>query len=324
MDLITSLHDKLDSKKIVIMDGGTGTEISRRGVTIYPKRAWSANANITFPDLVRDIHRDYIKAGAEIIITNTFSTSRATLANDGLSEQTDEINTQSVKLAIEARNLCGAKETVVIAGSISAFEPKGHPEIVPSYEDALRDYEEQVKILTREGVDLIVLEMFARTVDLKAAITAATETSLPIWVGLSCERHDGQIYLGLVGRHGGETIADAVRASSSSNVKAFCIMHSPPRVTADALRELQNSTSLPIGAYAHGGGVYDQPVNVRGVYDQGGQAPAGQPLDWTDPERYLEYAREWVECGATIIGGCCGTTPEHIRVLTASDLRDKN
>ena len=211
-------------------------------------------------------------------------------------------------------DLCGAEETVVIAGSISAFEPKDHPEIVPSYEDALRDYEEQVKILTREGVDLIVLEMFARTVDLKAAITAATETGLPIWVGLSCERHDGQIYLGLAGRHGGETIADAVRASSSPNVKAFCIMHSPPRVTADALRELQNSTSLPTGAYAHGGG----------VYDQAGQAPAGQPLDGTDPERYLEYAREWVECGATIIGGCCGTTPEHIRVLTASDLTNVN
>jgi len=315
MDLMTALHDKLNARKIVIMDGGTGTEIARRGVTIYPNRAWSANANITFPDLVRDIHQDYIHAGAEIIITNTFSTSRATLAKDGLSEQTEEINTQSVRLAMEARKLCGAEETVVIAGSISAFEPKGHPEIVPSYEDALKDFQEQVRILAREGVDLIVLEMFSRTVDLKAAVDAATETGLPIWVGLSCESHDGQIYLGLSGRHGGETIADAVNASLSPNVKAFCIMHSPPQVTADALRELQNSTSLPMGAYAHGGG----------IRDQGGQAPEaspqGQSLAETDPKRYLDYAHEWVECGATIIGGCCGTTPEHISVLTANDLR---
>ena len=315
MDLITALHDKLNAQKIVIMDGGTGTEIARRGVTIYPSRAWSANANITFPDLVRDIHRDYIHAGAEIIITNTFSTSRVTLANDGLSEQTEEINTQSVRLAMEARKLCGAEETVVIAGSISAFEPKGHPEIVPSYEDALKDFQEQVRILAREGVDLIILEMFSRTVDLKAAVDAATETDLPIWVGLSCESHDGQIYLGLSGRHGGETIADAVNASLSPNVKAFCIMHSPPQVTADALRELQDYTSLPIGAYAHGGG----------IRDQGGQAPEASPeehsLTGTDPQRYLDYAHEWVECGATIIGGCCGTTPEHISVLTANDLR---
>lgn len=315
MDLTNSFQDKLDAKKILIMDGGTGTEISRRGVTLS-NLSWSANANITFPDMVRDIHRDYILAGAEIIITNTFSTSRATLAKDGLSEQTEEINKQSVRLAMDARKMCDAEETVEIAGSISAFEPKGHPEIIPSYEEALEDYREQVRILAGAGVDLIVLEMFSRTVDLKAAISAATETGLPIWVGLSCESHDGQIYLGLMGRHGGETIADAVSASSSPNVKAFCIMHSPPRVTADALRELKDYTSLPIGAYAHDGGIRDKMGQAPEV------SPEGQSLAGTDPQKYLDYALEWVACGATIIGGCCGTTPEHIRVLTASNLRD--
>ena len=169
----------------------------------------------------------------------------------------------------------------------------------------------------REGVDLIVLEMFSRTVDLRAAVDAATETGLPIWVGLSCESHDGQIYLGVSGRHGGETIADAVNASSSPNVKAFCIMHSPPQVTADAIRELQDSTSLPIGAYAHGGGIRDQIGDAEA-------APEGRSFAGTDPQRYLDYAHEWVECGATIIGGCCGTTPEHIRALAASNLSDAN
>ena len=307
-----SLHDKLGAKKIVIMDGGTGTEISRRGVAIHPELSWSANANITHPDMVRDIHRDYILAGAEIIITNTFSTSRATLAKDGLSERTEEINKQSVSLAMDARKLCDAQETVVIAGSMSAFEPKGHPELIPSYEEALEDYREQVRMLAESGVDLIVLEMFSRTMDLKAAISAATETGLPIWVGLSCEIHNGQILLGLKGRHGGETIADAVIASSSPNVKAFCIMHSPPQVTADALQELKTYTSLPLGAYSHGGGIRDKKV----------RASEGHSLASTDPEKYLDYAHEWVACGATIIGGCCGTTPEHIRALTASNLRD--
>jgi S-methylmethionine-dependent homocysteine/selenocysteine methylase len=310
MALANSLQDKLDTKRIVIMDGGTGTEISRRGVDVDSSRSWSANANISCPDLVRDIHRDYILAGAEIIITNTFSTSRATLATDGLSERTESINKQSVRLAMDARESCDAEETVVIAGSMSAFEPKGHPEIIPPYEEALEDYREQASILAGTGVDLIILEMFSRTVDLKAAIEAATETCLPVWVGLSCESHDGQIYLGLMGRHGGETIADGVIASSSPNVKAFFIMHSPPQVTADALRELQAYTSLPIGAYAHGGSIEDQ----VGVYARGS----------TDPQKYSEYARQWVACGATTIGGCCGTTPEHIRVLAASNLRDTN
>ena len=109
-----------------------------------------------------------------------------------------------------------------------------------------------------------------------------------------------------MGRHGGETIADAVTASSSPNVKAFFIMHSPPSVTAEALRELQDYTALPIGAYAHGGG-------IRGSGLDGSDA---------DPQEYLEYAREWVASGATIIGGCCGTTPEHISVLTSSNIKE--
>ena len=82
MNPADSLQEKLDANKIVIIDGGTGTEISRRGVTLQTGRSWSANANIAFPDLVRDIHRDYILAGAEVITTNTFSTSRDILQRD--------------------------------------------------------------------------------------------------------------------------------------------------------------------------------------------------------------------------------------------------
>jgi homocysteine S-methyltransferase len=307
MDPADSLQEKLDAKKIVIMDGGTGTEISRRGVTLQTGCSWSANANIAFPDLLRDIHRDYILAGAEIITTNTFSTSRDILKREGLSEQTDQINKQSVRLAMDARKHCAAEETITIAGSIGAANT-GTPEIIHS--KALKNYQEQVQILAEAGVELIILEMFTRTADLKAAVEATTETGLSIWVGLSCIDHDGQLQLGLRDNPKGESIADAVMVSSSPHVKAFCIMHSPPQVTAAALRELRNSTSLPIGAYAHGAST--------------GSRVVGQPLDETDPQTYLEYAHEWIACGATIIGGCCGTTPEHIQVLTASDLRHAN
>ena len=157
---------------------------------------------------------------------------------------------------------------------------------------------------------------------LEAAIEAATETGLPIWVGLSCESHDGQLYLGIYGRHAGETIADAVIASSSPNVKAICIMHSPPQVTADALRELKACTSLPMGAYAHGGSVGHEMGLAKTRSQEGQMEDYRLPLEGTDPEQYLDYAYEWVACGATIIGGCCGPTPEHIRALTNSNLRD--
>lgn len=318
MSLIDSLQEKLDANEVIVIDGATGTEISRRGVEIDAKRSWSANANITFPDLVRDIHRDYILAGAEIITANTFSASRATLALDGLSDRTEEINTNSVRLAMEAREMCDAAQTVLVAGSMSTCVPKGQPKVAPSYAEALEDYREQASILSRAGVDLIILEMFVRTLDIRAAIEAANETNLPLWVGLSCESHDGQIYLGIMGRHAGETIADAVQASASQSVKAICIMHSPPHTTADALRELKVLTSLPIGAYAHGGTTDDQ-------IGRAAPAPPGsRSLTGVDPEKYMKYAQEWMECGATIIGGCCGTTPEHIKSLNTSDIRTIN
>ena len=304
MNPADSLQEKLDAGKIVIIDGGTGTEISRRGVTLETGRSWSANANIAFPDLVRDIHRDYILAGAELITTNTFSTSRDILQREGLSEQTDHINKQSVTLAMDARKRYAAEEPITVAGSIGAANT-GTPEIIHS--DALANYREQVQILAEAGVELIILEMFTRTADLKAAVDAATETGLSIWIGLSCIDHDGRLELGIRGYPQGESIADAVMVSSSPHVKAFCIMHSPPQVTCVALQELRNSTSLPIGAYAHGSST--------------GSRVVGQPLDGTDPQTYLEYAHEWIACGATIIGGCCGTTPEHIQALTASGLR---
>ena len=314
MNLARSVQGKLDVGRMIIMDGGTGTEIERRGVYIDPNLAWSAESNIISPDLIRDIHQDYIIAGAEIIITNTFSTSRATLATAGLAGETEEINRQSVKLARDARRNCGAERSVAIAGSMSSFEPKGQPGVIPSYMAALEDYREQAILLAEAGVDLIVLEMFVRTIDIAAAVEAATQTGLPIWVGISCESYDGQLFMGLRGRHAKETIADAVRAAASTNVAAFCIMHSPPQNTAPALQELRMHTALPIGAYAHGG--YIQAKT--------GHEPNINSPHHVHPEKYLEYAYEWATSGAKIIGGCCGTTPEHIRVLSKSGLRDMN
>ena len=245
-----------------------------------------------------------------MITANTFSTSRATLATVGLSSQTDKINKQSVLLAKDARRNCQAENTVTIAGSMSSFSPKSRPDIIPSYTEALADYKEQSMLLAEAGVDMLLLEMFVRTVDIAAAVEAVTQTGLPVWVGLSCESYDRQLYLGLLGRHARETIADAVRAASSGNIAAFCIMHSSPQDTSYALQELRKHTVLPIGAYAHGGD----------TGSQNGEGPNTKSADHLHPEKYLEYAYEWAGLGAKIIGGCCGTTPEHIRVLHESEI----
>ncbi|MCH7996693.1 MAG: homocysteine S-methyltransferase family protein [Chloroflexi bacterium] len=302
MRAIDSLQSRLKAGEVIIMDGGTGSELHRRGLPVSDK-IWSGEALFSQPDAIREIHEDYIKAGAEIVITNTFSTGRHILEVAGLGDRTVEIIKLGVKLAREARDKAATGKPVIIAGSMSGYSPLLDPTVTPSYEAALTDYREQSKALAEGGVDLIVVEMLIRTLDARAAAEAAAETGLPVWIGYSVVEDEGKLYLGLRGKHINESIRYAVEAVSPAGVSAFFIMHSSLEITAPGLRELRRCTDVPIGAYAHTISRY--------------LGPLPRDMDWRDlsPEDYLGYARAWVKDGGQIIGGCCGTTPEHIRAL---------
>jgi S-methylmethionine-dependent homocysteine/selenocysteine methylase len=299
-----SLQSRLDSGDVVIMDGGTGTEIPRRGVPLCPA-TWSGRATLTHPDLIRQIHEDYIRAGAEVIITNTFSTSRCSLEEGGLAGQTAEINRLAVGMAQEARDNTPSPKPVVIAGSMSTCVPKLDPTVTPSYEAALADYREQAQILAEADVDLLVLEMLIRTLDAKAAVQAASETGLPIWVGYTLLRGNGDLYLGVRGKHVYEGIREAVDAVASMGVSAFFIMHTRVEDTLAGLRVLRQHTSLPVGAYAH-----------SMALATGEQTSATVAVHPRTAAEYLRHAQDWVNLGAQVIGGCCGVTPDHIRALS--------
>ena len=303
MALTDDLEKRLSGGAVVIMDGGTGTEIQRRGIPMGSK-TWSGDPLLIYPDVVREIHQDYIRAGAEIVITNTFSTGRYILKDAGLGERTVEINKLGVKVAREARDNLASSGRVVIAGSMSTYSPWTDPTVIPAYEAALTDYREQARALAEAGVDLIVVEMLIRTLDTRAAVQAAVETSLPVWVGFSLQKDGQNLYLGVHGKHGDETIAKAVDSVAQMGVSALFIMHSLSEDTGPGIQQLRQQTSLPIGAYAHSIGFSTpEPQN---------EAVVTLPLS---PDEYSTYARQWVDMGAQIIGGCCGTTPEHIRVL---------
>ena len=306
MASIDNLHNRLRSGDLVIIDGGTGTEIPRRGVPLCPD-TWSGRANLTHPDVIRQIHEDYIRVGAEVIITNTFWTSRKGLEKGSLDSKTSEINRKAVKLAIEARQNVKADKDIFIAGSMSTFFPMSDPNVIPSYKEALANYREQAQILAEAGIDFFILEMFIRTLDARAAANAASELGLPIWVGYSItESADGDLCLGLrQDKHGNETIKEAVEAVENiDGVAAFCIMHSDVKHTQAGLTILRNETSIPIGAYAH---------SIE---------PSKDPDDeWetvveSSPDEYCNYAHGWILAGANIIGGCCGVTPDHIQELS--------
>lgn len=228
MTVVDLLMSRIGEGEVIIMDGGTGTEIPRRGVSLG-KTTWSGEPLVSNPDTIREIHEDYIRAGAEIIITNTFSTSRAKLASGGLSDRTVELNKLAVKLAQEARENTASASSVVIAGSLSTFLPMNDPNVMPSYELALADYREQAHTLAEAGVDVLVGEMMIRTLDAVAFVEAAKETGLPIWVGYSCLDRGGQQFLGLLGNAGKETIPEAVKAVESEGISAIFIHALPVR-----------------------------------------------------------------------------------------------
>ena len=133
------LQRRIDDPEVIIMDGGTGTELQRRGVPMEGV-AWSATAMLTHPQVVRQVHEDYIRAGAGVIITNTFSTARHNLEEAGLGTRVTDINARAVTLAKEARDRAASDRRVYIAGSISTFFPGLKPELIPPAEQAEASY----------------------------------------------------------------------------------------------------------------------------------------------------------------------------------------
>ena len=304
MPITDPLEARLKAGEVIIMDGGTGTDIQRRGVAIA-RGAWSAAPMPDNPDLIREIHQDYIKAGAEIIIANTFSAGRHTLEPAGLADRIAELNRLGMKLAREARDRVATDRPVVIAGSMSTMTPQNDATVKPPYEETLAVYREQARLLADAGAEVIVAEMIIRTLDAKAAVEAIRETGLPAWVGYSVQRDGENLFLGLNGKHAGETIQQAVEAVAFEGVIALFVMHSQSEDTEPGLHEMRKHTSLPLGAYAQA---------VERSTSEESTSPH-QRLGTVTPDQYLAYARQWVDAGAQIIGGCCGIDPEHIKLL---------
>ena len=291
MSNFEKLQGRLAAGETILMDGGMGSEIERRGLA--SPTTWSGGPMLTHPQVVRDIHQEYIEAGAEVIITNTFGTGRDMLEHGNIEHMVAEANRLGIEAAVQARRNSGTEGSVVIAASVSTMAPKAHAEVPVPYEKALETYREQLGELIKGGPDVAVGEMLVRISDTLAVIEAATELGLPVWVGLSLVRDGDGLYLGIQDRHGGESLQDAMDAISDKDVASVFIMHTPVDDTGPGLEIVRKDWTGIFGAYAH----FPRDAGTM------------------DPQRYLEYAKGWSEQGARIIGGCCGTGPDHIRAL---------
>lgn len=289
-----SLERRIEDGEVIILDGATGTELEKRGVPM-DDAAWCAAALATHPDVVRGVHEDYIRAGADVIITNTFPAAKHVLEEAGLGERFRELNARAVGLAREARATVG--EEVYIAGSISTFPARLDHGYDPDEKRARTNYREQAEVLAEAGVDLLALEMVRDLEQSVYAVEAARETGLPVWIGFSCKRsEDGTLVLW----DGRDTLAGAVDELAPRGGSLVSVMHTLVEDTPAALRVVRERWDGPLGAYPHSGKFV---------------MPNWQFIDMISPEDFVREARGWVELGARVVGGCCGIGPEHIREL---------
>ena len=277
----------------LILDGATGTELNRRGVdTGLP--LWSANALMNDRDakILQQIHEDYLRAGADIITTNTFRTHCRALAPSGNADRALEFTCRAVDIARAAIASVPSDKLRFIAGSISTLEDCYRPDLVPPDDELRAEHSERIHHLIECGVDLILIETVNTIREAVVMAKLATITGTPVIVSFVCNR-EGKIL-------SGETLTDAANQLLPLGISVIGVNCGPTPNLAKPLAELQIACGKDFPLIAYGNiGYADEKVGWVNT-------------DSENPNAYCEHAIHWP---AKIIGGCCGTTPEHIHQL---------
>jgi S-methylmethionine-dependent homocysteine/selenocysteine methylase len=294
------LQQSLSNRAPLILDGAMGTELRRRGVdTGLP--LWSANALLANPEMVRQIHAEYLSAGADIITTNTFRTTRRTMRRSNLPDRSKQLTAMAVDLAKRAReeeDLKGKDPSrSLLAGSIAPLEDCYRPELVPSDSELRDEHEEHAERLAALGVDFMLLETMNTIREAYAACEAAQRTGKEVIVSFIC-RKDGTLY-------SGESLVDAVRTLGELHPVGFSLNCVSPRFLDSLVPAIRGLTSLPIAAYGNVGLPEDERQDEEFVVD-------------IDSRDYARRAAMWHRAGAAIVGGCCGTTPAYIAEIAGT------
>jgi S-methylmethionine-dependent homocysteine/selenocysteine methylase len=305
-DAMAAIACKLADGDTIVLDGATGTELQQRGAPM-DEGAWCAVATATHPALLRTIHEDYIRAGADIVTANTFASARHLLERAGIGERTAELNRLAVRLAREAAARAGDEvgRAVAVAGSLSTMRPvgKGTDQRDPGIDLVTipwaANLREAAELQAEAGADLLLLEMMSDLEHGGMALEAALATGLPVWVGLSARRRDGEL---MSYRDDGPSLATLVRHYAAQPIGALGVMHTSLPDTEDALSMLLDQASMPVMAYPEAG-YFRSP-------------------DWqfteVEPEALAIAACDWVRRGVRVVGGCCGLGPAHIAAVAAA------
>src|ERR1700683_149825 len=275
----------------VLCDGAMGTLLYAKGIFI--NRSYD-ELNISQPDLIRGIHHEYLQAGAEIIETNTFGGSSFRLARHSMASQVREINFAGARLAREA-----AKSfDVFVAGSVGPLGVRIEPLGKTSFEEARNAFREQIAALIEGGVDMLMLETFGYLEELHQAVLAARDVNpkIPVVADVNIDE-DGNCLDGSTP----ETFTPRLEEWGVDVIGCNCSVG--PVAMLDAVERMRAATSLPLSAQPNAG--MPRSVEGRNIY-------------LCSPEYMASYARKFVAAGVRIVGGCCGTTPDHIRIMKSA------
>ena len=287
---------------MILMDGSMGNELLARRSDLV-SGLWSAQYLIDAPQLVKEIHLEYINAGADLITTNTYSTIPSYLSKKNVENRMPELIGLAGKLAREAAD--DSEKEIIVAGSLPPLEESYRPDLVIDAEEAIPIYEVLIKELT-PFVDIFICETMSSIKEMQHVMEALNnlDNKKPVWISWTL-KEDKKNRL-----RSGESIEEAFNASATVKPEAYLFNCTDPYAISEGIKVLKQLTQKPIGGYP----------NVFNV-------PDGWTLDNDiqvsvrdlSIEKFLEFAEEWRKLGASIIGGCCGIGPRFIKAI--SDLK---
>ena len=289
------------NKKLKVLDGGMGAELIARG--IMPSNGlWSARALLDSPDAVMEVHSDYIKAGAEVITTNSYSTIPSYLAKASMSDRYEDLTDIAAKMARTAADSATTK--IEVAGCLPPLSESYRHDLVPTDSEGLEVYK-NLAIVLKPSVDIYLCETMscAREAATAAKAARAVDSEKPVWIAWTLDETPGG------GLRSGESIEDAIAAVAPFSPDAYLFNCTAPEAISVAIEKIVKLTDKPVGAYPNRyhilpGWTLDNEVGTEHV-------------EMTVDE-FMQYVDRWRSMGASILGGCCGIGPNFIAAIAAS------
>ena len=285
-----NVQERLKQDTVIILDGATGTALENRGIkSALP--LWSAHALIECPEIVKEVHIDYLNAGAEIITTNTFRTNKRVFEKGGIPDQSKGLTNLAVNLAKAA--IKETNSSAWTAGSIAPLEDCYSPELVPSKSEITEEHSNHIKNLVDSGVDILLIETMNTILEAEEALKI-------------CQNYDKAFFLSFVAdKNGkllsGESFEDVLKMISKYNLDALFINCTPVFIIEAPLKKLLEKANIPIGVYGNIGYADDE-KGWESTFD-------------VNLEAYADYAKNWAAMGVKIIGSCCGTDYRYTQAI---------